>query len=1007
MRAIGTATQAQLDAGVISRAIRVSVFDEAGVEYPINPDLIVGTPSVKASIDDISWRMDLAIRVDATTSSLLLRGRTIQAWDVFAQGEDLSIFRGKILDPRIPQDYTEGMEKIVASLTCIGQLSDRLEARLTKHTWSPAPVNKSQATYNASRWYAPLGTDYQRLTAIVSTYRLEFPYTARTGSTTVNHPNATNPTPDTTQIHVLSLTGFTVGQKIVAYAGIKCYTGYITSVATGHIIVDTYINPSDIPNGTAIQAGGFYSIPVDRWHSPTTTLNNAVTVYNSSGTTVTAGGTNFNMYVDQAQNDGALTIVWVTTSPGAKFSIDVAAVDRYVLLENRRRLTSGALTNASWYYLSGINGLSGFERLNDQARTFVKASPTPTSSDFYVDDPTGIFATTTGSFAQTRYISVWSGGVEYRGVVASVDKTPASPTYGRVQCTGAGNALTSEAGATLTPVGAELAGNTSSSHYEILAPDQRIFIWQNATPTHIGSAFYYVPNGGWLNFAFQMGRILPVVKDANPDTLNASTGYWDLSLGGDAIAIDDASLQPNNDVGEALKGVLTASGISAGSITMAATGYTLAPFYRAQARALDLLEEVRKATVPPNFRILENESGDPVGAYIAQASTASHALRNVRSFAPRELPMRITRCIVKGAEVVTNRAGQLGYTSQNITRLQKLFDGPIADGVPLTVGAAETTGNPARMVFKMPKCEPGRFPCVTRVESIHDSVLVMSCGGSTTWGFAKLTAAASAGATTVTLNDASAFAAGSRIFLYSTTTDGAYETRTIQSKAGNVLTLSQALSYAQPIGAEVTPALTYLPPKTKPNNAEATWQTTAWEGRFEQILNPATDNYLVVENQSVLGASAANLDDIAVMVKEGAYWEAKLTDNTALAPNDGTLFGATWKQPDRTLSVSYRYAPTTWLQRNMADYTLGLDRVLEVQADGLTASQARAIAEAYLDQAVRSSEFYDVECEYDPRTQRGDTVEVPLPDGTRRNLLVWGMEKGYKTMRLTLADYSR
>ena len=1007
MRAIGAATQAQLDAGIISRAIRVSVFDEAGVEYPINPDLIVGTPSVKATIDDISWRMDLAVRVDATTSGLLLRGRTIQAWDVFAQGEDLSIFRGKIVDPRIPQDYTEGMEKIVASLTCIGQLADRLEARLTKHAWSPAPVNKSQATYNTSRWYAPLGTDYQRLTAIVSTYRLEFPYVARTGATTVANPGALNPTTTTTQIHVTSLTGFTVGQKIVAYAGMKCYTGYITTVGTSHIIVDTWIDPANIPIGTAIQAGGFWSIPVDRWHSPTTTLNNAVTVYNSSGTTITAGGTNFNMYVDQAQNDGALTIAWVTTSPGSKFSIDVAAVDRFVLLENRRRLTSGALTNASWYYLSGVNGLAGTERLNDLSRTTVKSSPTPTSSDFYVDDPTGIFATTTGTFAQTRYISVWSGGVEYRGVVSSVDKTPASPTYGRVQCTGAGNALTSEAGATLTPNGGELAGNTSSAHYEILVPDRRIFIWQGSTPTHVGSAFYYVPNGGWFNFAFQMGRILPVIKDTNPDFLTSSPGYWDLSLGGEALAIDDASLQPNNDVSVALTGVLTASGVSAGSITMAATGYTLAPFYRAQVRALDLLEEVRKATVPPNYRILENESGDPVGAYITQAATASHELRNVRSFAPRELPMRITRCVVKGAEVVTNRAGQLAFASQNITRLQKLFDGPIADGMPLTTGAAATTGNPARMVFKLPKCEPGRFPLVTKVESIHDSVLVMSCGGSSTWGYATLTAAASAGATTVTLDDASAFAAGSSIFLYSTTTDGAYETRTIQSKAGNVLTLSQALSYAQPIGAQVTPAFVYLPPKTKPNNAEATWQTTTWENNFAQVLNPTTDNYLVVENQSVLGASAANLDDMAVNIKEGAYWEAKLTDNTALAPNNGTYFGATWKQADRTLSVSYRYAPTAWLQRNMADYTLGLDRVLEVQADGLTSSQARAIAEAYLDQAVRSSEFYECECEYDPRTQRGDTVEVPLPDGTRRNLLVWGMEKGYKTMRLTLADYSR
>lgn len=994
MRAVGAQTQAQLDSGVISRAIRVSVYDEAGMEVPINPDLLVGFPVVKGDLDSISWRMDVAIRVDETTAGVLVRGRTIQAWDVFAQGEDLELFKGKIVDLRIPQDYSSGVEKVIAQVVAVGVAAERLEGTLTRYAWEPTLYNPI-----ASNTHVPAWTDLQRLTAILKTYRLTLTWSAPTvtgainGALTYNGDGSTN-------IPLVSAAGLAQGNVVYlikASTDRKCHRATIKSIAGSTVTVNEAIPVGRYVAGDVLLLGGLTAIPVNMAYYGTTTLESHVTVYNETGSTTTS----FQYFIEQFT--GA-PMIRFTISPGGRFTIDIMAVDRWVLLKGQKY--NGSLIVPYFYLLEGIAGQPGSERLNDLAKTAVKASPVPSNSTIYVDDPSGIFASTTG---WDRWASIWIGGVEYRGKVSSVDKTIGSGTYGQVVFH-ASYPLRSAAGTLAAPVGGETAGNSSTTHYEILSPHVRANVWSDlggGSWQFNGQILHHEPRGGWLMLGYKKASMITVIPDYDPG-LFSWPGLWKYALAAQQIVVESAETNASNDASSCLSALLQLSGYSGGDLALDASGYTLAPFARANTRIGELVDQLRRDTIPPNYRLLETEGGGVVGRYISQKPTADLVLRGVKKFSPRELPRRLTRVVVKGKQIETNRAGQLYYTVDGIRDINRLFDG-YSEQSDYGMTSAITTIATARAVFRIPRCEPGRWPIVSKVVLAASSELSAEVGATPSWGKATIIAdISSMPAMTAQVDNISGFYLGQKVVVFSNASPGFTENRTIAGIAGSsapyTITFDRSLSAFHSAASKdyLIPETRSFPLPLTPNNMGETFTKTEYSGSFETILGgrtePEGECMLVAWFLANDGATTdLYVDEIEVWIKEGAYWEARFVDG------GGSTFGSSWSQPDRTLSLSQRTAPTAWLKNNMADYAKGVDRIVVIDADGITVAQARELAEATLDWSIRSSEFFDVEADYDPRAQRGDTVS----DASGRLYTVWSIEKYETTMKLALADFSR
>lgn len=935
MKAVGPLTQAAIDSQVFEPGLRIVIYDELGAEFNLPFDAVIGWPRAEFDLDRMTWRYSLRVRMNEVTAGLVHQGRDIKAWRSFAPDEEDEEFTGFIADLKEKTDFSKGHAEEVWELECYGNAARRLDAHLTRFDWRPTAINPG----------AGEPSNRAKITGIVKRYKVTITYSHSTVSTSLSAPP-----PDANTIKVTSSAGFAAGDTVwlVEPTGLGAQSHQITSVPDATTLkVDGGVRLGFWPMGTVAKKAMGVIPMTGPFYFPDTNYASHVKVYDSTGTErATSWGWKLNVDL----NSMALAVNF-STNPGSTFTVDVFVMDRWVVLD--RRWYSGALQVPYFYVLAGIQGQPGAERLNDQARTTVVGMAS--SNDFYVTDPTGIFASDAYS---DRWISVWSpNGTEYRGKVATVDKTPGSPTYGRIT-TSVGYPIKSAGGTIPSDVfpGWEV-GNTSSTHYEILDPSNRIVFFDSAGNygAHVLKA---EPRGGWMFFGFKDSKVTYFVPGYYPDlTADANSAGWpkfhaiEYPFAVPLVAgnYDPSHNAPGSDVAEFFRQLLEAVGYDPSEVDLDDTGYTLAPLTRTQVKAQELMDEVRKALLPPNYRIWEDEGGIIRGRYVTQKSTADLRLQNIQSFIPKEPPKPLTRVIVKGKQIEINRAGQLFYASEGIGRVERLFDGfqdQYANAAPMTL-IVDPVGDiyAAYAAFRIPACEPGRYPNVAK--------MVVATG------------------------DAHISVGG---------------------------------------GVEPEPTFTtrYLPTGIKPYDATQVFEKLEYTDFAPIALAGGTAGdpwFLVVAAEAGGGGW---LDEIEVWLREGAYWETALTDDTNKANAGGG-----WKQPDRDLSISYRHVDTDQLKRMMTNYAKGLDRVLVVEAEGITTAQAREVGEAYLDQALRGSEFYEVQAPFDPRTQPADTVEaihqVYEDDGAggkrkvwrSRLMTVWGMTKDRKTMKLKLGDFSR
>lgn len=952
MRPVGPITQDQLDAQVFTRAVRCSIYDELGTELPIPIETLIEFPKPQTDLDQVTWRLNIGIVATDETIGKVLRGRTIAFWDVFAPGEDLALFTGYLAEVVAPKDWSDGYGRAVYQCTCVGTVGRKWDGRLTRFDWAPTGVNP--AVDNESG----IAGDWRlKLTGIVKRYRLTMTYTHNATRTTTTGAANSN------SVAVTSAAGFGVGDTVYLSNGHRVKKLTIQSIGAAIFFNETISNPATyFPAGSILSKASGPVLLLNFPYFPDLNLESWVKVYKADGTTVMTANTDYKLNRDV--DTGIFTFDFITT-PGATFTVDMYAVDRWVLLNHRRYLVQDTGTPymivPSFYVLSGIAGQSGSERLNDLAYTTVRSDKPHTSTEVWATNPAGIFASSSSPTVD-RWINVWINGVEAIGKVLTVDKTPGSPTYGKITLDpsfrlrywteGTGH---NEA----TPQGGEVLGNCSSTHYELLAAD---FKWEFTPKDDLNGNAYKTfrvePSGGFFFYANKTKRPICVIPGYEQD-LTASTTAWDLYAGlkGSAFFTAKPIIKPaandwsrnndaNNDVGNFFKTVLTTAGITAGSITVSPSGYTLGALTRSQVKVSELIDGARKALLPPNYRLRELEDGTVLIGYISQTTTAQLTLRGVKGFRPKEPAKPITRAIVRGKPLDVNRAGQL-LRSAPVTDPAALFDGFKSSP---NDGGTGLIGVGAYLAFKIPPCEPGRYPNVSKVVLSYGSGFVPQLSG--------------------------------------------YTGSTVRYLPVSVKPNEGADSYTKEEITDLTPIA--LGDGVNP------WG--AWE-----LGVTFQDSTVNVAYDAIMPST--KVDEIEVYLREGAYAEALLTDNTSLAPADGALgvngFGKSWNQPNKDLQVFYRFAPTVWLKRNMVDYSAGVHQVQDVQAEGLSVAQARDVAQASVDYSVRGSEFYECSAVYDPRVQPGDTVAAPIDDGSELVLLVWGIVKEERTMQLTLADYSK
>lgn len=157
------------------------------------------------------------------------------------------------------------------------------------------------------------------------------------------------------------------------------------------------------------------------------------------------------------------------------------------------------------------------------------------------------------------------------------------------------------------------------------------------------------------------------------------------------------------------------------------------------------------------------------------------------------------------------------------------------------------------------------------------------------------------------------------------------------------------------------------------------------------------------------------INEIQVLTVNHNAWRAELTDDTtkAIADQGAEAFGTIWTQPDPALKVSYRYAPTSYLKRVQPRYVSPSNQVPRHEVrklPAISAQDCRNYAENYVSEYLRLGKTYTVEGPLLDFAELGDTVRVWWPDGSCRDLLLWGISDSGGALddqaTYTLVDYS-
>ena len=157
-------------------------------------------------------------------------------------------------------------------------------------------------------------------------------------------------------------------------------------------------------------------------------------------------------------------------------------------------------------------------------------------------------------------------------------------------------------------------------------------------------------------------------------------------------------------------------------------------------------------------------------------------------------------------------------------------------------------------------------------------------------------------------------------------------------------------------------------------------------------------------DNTLAGSLTSQVTEIQYFGRIDNGWSAFLSDDTTAvtgsAPTGWTTlndqgFGTFYWTRDAGQARSFRYADPAYLKRVQpvydAAWASSFYRREIIDLTRINQTEAKKIAESYLDEYVRQGRTYTVSALIDPRVDLGDTVNVTLGDGTSKDLFVWGI----------------
>lgn len=390
---------------------------------------------------------------------------------------------------------------------------------------------------------------------------------------------------------------------------------------------------------------------------------------------------------------------------------------------------------------------------------------------------------------------------------------------------------------------------------------------------------------------------------------------------------------------------------AAADITTAKTGAYIKNINLFDRSLADILREFKEAALPPNAYILDERDGKISIQPYVQDTTPDIYLQGPSAIQQEDAPEPPTAICVVGTFPAVNKAAEWFSNATGMSNADRIIDGS-GDGE----SAQTAAGTPGEVRFVIPAQTPiEAFPLV-------DSVEISGRGYFTV----------SVEATTV-----------DRVILR----DWFYRPIGITSTSGSSATIT---------GDELARAMTEV-------GSIGSTQIT-----LVVVLNALDDSGT---------AATGGISEVKIHVVRQNAWTAKLTDDStnentydsaipsagggapaSWAPSDTSTFGTFYWQPNYTKRESFRFAPDAHLKRVLAkDAAARGDQKHKteiVELPGLSVQECRDYAERYLDEYTRRATQYRIRAILDDRIERGDTVGVPFPDGTNKNLFVLAISDG-------------
>lgn len=195
--------------------------------------------------------------------------------------------------------------------------------------------------------------------------------------------------------------------------------------------------------------------------------------------------------------------------------------------------------------------------------------------------------------------------------------------------------------------------------------------------------------------------------------------------------------------------------------------------------------------------------------------------------------------------------------------------------------------------------------------------------------------------------------------------------------------------------------------------AKAINRLVGQEGNGYELYNYPIYLFIVFfPDETATPASDAKVTEIEIYSNYVDSWTASLTDDdtTVFQPttsgslptnwksvSSSTGAGPNWWQRMLGYPMSFKYMPSDPFRRlvtsidNLFRFQFVKHRTERIELTRVSQAECRQIAERYLDEYLKLRVGYTVRGALHPQLEPGDTIAVNLPDGTTKNLFIWGI----------------